>query len=267
MVTSLAGRPVSFLSIELVPVDAPPPPAGATVLQPGQPFAVPSGLHDLDLLIDTLDEGETFTIPDSGAKNVVLVTAGAASIGRPAGEQVVLLAGEAASFSGELAVAPAPDGGTATSFVVAMIGPEFAPVQPAESIEAAAPTAAAQPSPESNSGSITIQIYACPPGMTAETLNAAACAPIMEDVDVTLSGAALDAPLTLADAEASGDSYTWSALPFGDYVLAEAVLPTGFASYALAARNTSGSAETGFRVALDASQPELTARIYNFAAP
>jgi len=40
----------------------------------------------------------------------ILVTDGAANVGRPGGNPVVLLAGEAASFSGELQVAVAPAG-------------------------------------------------------------------------------------------------------------------------------------------------------------
>src|SRR5215211_7457562 len=128
--SSLGSQPVSYLSIELVGVDAAPPPADTIVLQPGQPFPSPAGLHDLDLLSATLVAGEAFTIPDSGAKNVVLITDGAANVGRPNGEAVVLLAGEAASFSGELQVSPASDGGDAqdVSFVVAMIGPEVSPM-------------------------------------------------------------------------------------------------------------------------------------------
>src|SRR5215212_538832 len=127
--SSLGQQPVSYLSIELVGVDAAPPPADATVLQPGQPFPSPAGLHDLDLLSATLVPDEAFTIPDSGGKNVVLITDGAANVGRPGGEAVVLLAGEAASFSGELQVSAASDGGAQdVSFVVAMIGPELPPV-------------------------------------------------------------------------------------------------------------------------------------------
>ncbi|MBW3632897.1 MAG: hypothetical protein KY456_07705, partial [Chloroflexi bacterium] len=127
--SSLSGQPVSYLSIELVPVDAPAPPSDATVLQPGQAFPAPEGLRDLDLLSATLVGDEVFTIPDSGAKNVILVTGGAANVGRPDSEPVVLLAGEAASFSGELQVAAAPGGAESesVSFVVAMIGPDVPP--------------------------------------------------------------------------------------------------------------------------------------------
>src|SRR5215217_4918685 len=268
--SSLGSQPVSYLSIDLVAVDAPPPPDDATVLQPGQPFTAPAGLHDLDLLSATLTADQAFTIPDSGAKNVVLITNGAASVGRPGGEAVVLLAGEAASFSGELQVSSAPDGGEAqdVSFVVAMIGPEVPPVAglaqtPAASEETPVPPATVEETPAppaataaetpatDGQGAITVQVYTCPPGMTAETVAAAACAPTVEDFDIIVSGEALQAPLTLGDATAGESSFTWSGLPYGDYLIAEAVLPTGAATYVLSAKDTSGDPATGYRVTLD----------------
>src|SRR5215213_5030808 len=248
--SSLGAQPVSYLSIELVSVDAAPPPADATVLQPGQPFPSPAGLHDLDLLSASLVADEAFTIPDSGGKNVVLITDGTANVGRPGGEAVVLLAGEAASFSGELQVSGAADeSGDAqnVSFVVGVIGPEVPP--PAGVAEVPAPTAATTETPATTTAtaetpaptsettaagtpattgqdSITVQVYSCPPGMTAETVAAAACAPTVEDFDIIISGENLQTPLTLADATADGSSFTWSGLPDGDYLIAEAVLPT-----------------------------------------
>jgi hypothetical protein len=266
---SLAAQPVSYLSIELVSVDAPAPPEDATVLQPGQPFPAPSGRHDLDLLSDTLAAGETFVIPDSGAKNVILITDGAASVGRPGGETVVLIAGEAASFSGELGVGPAPDGAGAVSFLVAMIGPEIAPPAIAPAAETATVAAAETPTaesaqPETGEGSIAIQVFLCPPGMDAATVAAAACAPAIGDFDVTLSGEGIAAPLTLGDARADGDSFIWSGLPYGEYVIAEAVLPSGATSYVLSARDASGGPATGYRVTLSGEQSDLTVRIYNF---
>lgn len=266
---SLAAQPIGYLSIELVPVDAAPPPADATVLQPGQPFAAPGGRHDLDLVSDTLQGDEVYTVPNSGAKNVVLITDGAAAVERPGGSPVVLLAGEAASFSGELQVAVAPAGNASgdaqrVSFVVAMIGPEIPPPPAAPS---PTPMAAEQgaATPALDRGSISVQVFTCPPGMTAETLSAAACAPATGVFDVTISSSALPAPLTLGDAASEGETLTWGDLPFGDYVIAEAVLPEGYTTYELAAKATSGSAETGFRAALDAENPALSVRIYNFA--
>jgi hypothetical protein len=288
--SSLGAQPVSYLSIELVAVDAPPPPADATVLQPGQPFPSPAGLHDLDLLSAALVAGESFTIPDSGAKNVVLITDGAATVGRPGGEGVVLLAGEAASFSGELQLSGAAGGGGEAqdvSFVVGMIGPEVpppaglpeTPVPPTAVPETpaattataetpappAATTAAGTPAVTAGLGSITVQVYTCPPGMTAETVAAAACAPTVEDFDIIISGETLQTPLTLGDAMTDGRSFTWSGLPFGNYLIAEAVLPAGATTYVLSAQDTRGDPDTGYRVALDEANPELGVRIYNFS--
>ncbi|MFN8678153.1 MAG: hypothetical protein U0Z70_17360 [Thermomicrobiales bacterium] len=267
---SLSGQEVSFLSIELVP-EAAAPPANATVLQPGAPFAAPGGAHDLDLVADLLGSGESLTIPDSGGKNVILVTDGAATVGKPDGGSAVLLAGEAASFSGELLVAPAPSGGVAADragFVVAMIGPEIPPPALSTTGTAAPPTPASVETPEvaatSDAGSIAISVYDCPPGMTTTTFNAAACAPTNQDFDITISGSALALPLTVGDASAEGDNLVWGGLPLGDYVIAEAVLPLGYADYGLAARGASGNSTLGYRVTLDAETPDLTARIYNF---
>jgi hypothetical protein len=263
--SSLTAQPVSYLSIELVSVSAPPPPQEAIVLQPGQPFAAPPGLHDLDLLADVLTADETLIVPDTGNKNVILVTDGAANVARPGGNPVVLLAGEAATFSGELLVSVAPAGVVPSpddraAFVVAMIGPEMPPVAVA-TVAAVAET----PATPAETGSITIQVFACPPGMDATTLAAAACAPTSEDFDVTLSGEGLASPLTIGDATADGDAFTWGELPFGEYVIAEAVLPTGATTYSLSARGATGGPETGYRVNLDTENPELFVRIYNFA--
>jgi hypothetical protein len=127
--SSLGPQPVSYLSIELVPIDAPAPPAEGTVLHLGQGFSAPGGLRDLDLLSAILAGDESFTVPDSGADNVILITKGVVNIGRPGSAPVVLLAGEAEGFIGELQVAGAPgdDQSEAVSFVVAMIGPEVPP--------------------------------------------------------------------------------------------------------------------------------------------
>ncbi len=269
-IASLATEPAGYLSIDLVAPDAPAPPEGAVVLQPGQPFPSPPGLHDLDLLRDTVGVGESFTVPDSGEKNVILITEGAATVGRPDGDGVVLLAGEAASFSGELVVAPARDGGAErASFVVGIIGPGALPPPVAsQPVATVAPEAPVTPKPSTGpeAGSIAVQIYTCPPGMNAGSLNPAACAPALEEFDVTLSGTGLPSPLTIGDATAAGGSFTWGDLPFGDYVIAEAVLPRGFSTYVLSARNASGSPEAGYRISLGEAEPDMQVRIYNFVA-
>ena len=268
---SLGAQPVSYLSIELVAADAPPPPAGATVLQPGQPFLPPSGLHDLDLLSATLGPGEAFTIPDSGAKNVVLITDGAAGVSRGGGEPVVLLAGEAASFSGALDIAPAPDGGAEAfvSFVAAMVGPEVpAPLgiaAPTSPPATDSPADQATPAAVTGQGSISIQVFACPPGMNAQNVAAAACAPMAEGFDMTLSGDALPTPLTRADAVSDGATITWGGLPYGGYVLSDIVLPPGMTDFSLSAANASGDPDSGYAVTLNDASPALPVRVYLFS--
>ncbi|MCA9878086.1 MAG: hypothetical protein KC442_09895 [Thermomicrobiales bacterium] len=268
---SLSSQAVSYLSIELTPEDAPPPADNALVLQTGSPFLSPGDAHDLDLIADVLGAGEAFTVPDSGGESVILVTDGAATVGKPDGGSAVLLAGEAASFSGELLVAPAPSGGGAAdhaSFVVAIIGPAIPP--PALPGAASPPQAPATPaasegaSATADSGSIAISVFDCPPGMTTTTFNAAACAPTEQDFDITVSSGSLAAPLTVGDATVEDGSVVWRDLPLGEYVIAEAVLPLGYSSYGLAARGANGNATLGYRVTLDAETPDLTARIYNF---
>ena len=272
---SLTGQPVDYLSLELTSTDAPAPSDGAIVLQPGAPFSSPSGLRDLDLVSDVMSTGETLSIPGTGASNVILVTAGAAEVAQSGADPVVLLAGEAASFSGDFSVEPAATGGVGSaSIVIAMIGPEVPPPLPGAAVASpAVPGPEAEPSatattqqPEAKTGAISVQVFSCPPGMTADVLDATACTPAEPDFDVTLAGSSLEGPLTLADATQDGNFYTWEDLPVGDYVLAEELLPPGYDSYLLAATGVTGSMETGFRITVDAANSPLAVRIYNFAA-
>lgn len=267
---SLAEQPVSYLSIELVSTNAPAPPEGAVVLQPGQPFPAPAGWRDLDLVSATVRADESYLVPESGAKNVVLVTDGAANVGRPGGSAVVLIAGEAASFSGELQIGAAPgEGEPRAAFVVAMIGPEVpAPPAAEPSPAVASPPATANATASATGrgqGTISVEVYSCPPGMDAATLAAAVCAPAESGVDIALSGGGGADPLTVADAEVAANTLTWSGLGYGDYVITAPVLPPGATSYLLSARNVSGDPESGYQVTLDEAAPDLTVRIYTFS--
>jgi len=295
------GERAGYLALELVPAADPPAAAGETVLQTGEPFQPEPGLHDLDLVRGVLTGEETSTVPDSGAGNAILVTDGAATVAGAAGEPATLLAGELATFDGELVVGVAGAGGAPgaddqTTFVVAIIGPAVAPVAietptptplPTPAAEptpaaaeptpaAAEPTpAAAEPTPEAaeptaepeaaESGTIAVQVYTCPAGMRPETLAAAACSPASgDDYDVTLAGGELEAPLTLLDATAEDGTYTWDGLPFGRYRLAQAIPPAGYDTYVVSAANATGDSETGYLVPLEAETPEVRVRIYNF---
>jgi hypothetical protein len=127
--SSLAEKPLSYLSIELVPVSDLGPPEDAEkalVLQPGvpgDPFSAPTGRHNLYLLSNSVRPDEMFLIPDSGMKNYILITGGSAYVSRIGEKQhEPLLAGEALSFNGELQVSGAPGSTDTVEFVVAIIG-------------------------------------------------------------------------------------------------------------------------------------------------
>jgi hypothetical protein len=121
-------------------------------------------------------------------------------------------------------------------------------------------TAMPASTPAPGQGSITIQVYACPSGMTPQRIDITACAPVSSGFEIGISGPGLEQPLTLSDADTTSEGFTWNELPFGDYEIAETQLPTGANSYVLAARGVSGD-----RIRLDSGQPNESARIYNFS--
>lgn len=270
---SAGSEPGGFLAIALVPADSAAPEEG-TILVEGAPFRPVAGPHDLDLVRGVLDGDETYDLPATEQEGVILATDGAVAVAVPGGEPTTLLAGEGATFVGELTVAAA--GEAPGVFVAAVIGP---PVEPF-AVPSPPPTATtttstststststtAEPDPgaDAAAGSITVEVFACPPGMGPETLAVAVCAPATGDFDVTLSGEGLEAPLTLADAEAADGAFVWSGLALGSYRVAEAVPPAGSDSYLVSAANTTGNPETGYTVAIEQENPEVRLRIYNF---
>ena len=296
------GR-TNFLAIELLPTasgtDAGAGAEEGSVQLAGEPFQAPTGLRDLDLVRDVLSGEETYDLPDTGQQSVILATAGAIVVTAPGGETATLLAGEGGTFVGEATVGTA-DGEGDGAFVVAVIGPEVEVVEVAPAATATPPPASDPPSPtevanadgdteeandatatstagDAETGTITVQVFACPSGMRPETLAAAACSSADgEEFDVTLAGDELDGPLTLSDAGDGGGesdgggagatSYTFADLPFGSYRLAQAVPPAGYDTYTVSAAETSGDPEAGYILTLAADLPDLVVRIYNFAA-
>jgi hypothetical protein len=272
--SSLSDAPVNYLAIELVPADAALATDGATVLQPGQPFPSPGGYRDFDLVQGFLTADDLFTVPDTGQKNIILITDGGIAVGRAGAEPTTLIAGESATFTGELEVAgTTPE---TASFVVAIIGDEVIPpvveaavaTTPPESptAEPAATTPATTPVTPAGTGSITVQALLCPPGMTEQTVLPNLCEPTTSEFQATLSGPALPAPLILSDATPVDGAYQWSGLPFGEYRLAEAVLPENYESYVLVGAPATGDALTGYTVTLSAETPDLSVQFFNFVS-
>ncbi|MDQ3696327.1 MAG: hypothetical protein M3464_22325 [Chloroflexota bacterium] len=268
--SSLSDAPVTYLAVELVPAAEAANATGATVLQPGQPFPSPGGFRDFDLVTGSLTSADAYTVPDTGQKNIILVTDGAVAVGRDGSAATTLIAGESATFSGELQVA-GTEADSRGVFVVAIIGDEVTPPAPpagepvvtSETVETPstpeAPVAAA-----GGTGSITVQAWLCPPGMTEETLIPDQCEPTASEFEATLAGGDLPAPLVLADATAEDGTYRWSDLAFGDYRLAEVVLPEAYETYILRGARATGDASTGYTITLSAETPDLEIQLFNF---
>ena len=275
--SSLTETPITFLAVELVAADAALSSDGATVLQPGQPFPSPGGFRDFELVQGLLTSNDAYQVPDTGQKNIVLVTTGAIAVGRADSEPTTLIAGESATFSGELSVTGTTD--DPSSFVVAIIGDEVSPpAVPADT--APAPTVPVTggdtPTPEAaavtpadsaeGTGSISVEAWLCPPGMTPQTLFPDQCELTTSQFEATLAGPALPGPLLLIDATEENGTYRWSNLPFGEYRLAQTVLPENYETYILAGASATGDSETVYTVTLSAETPDLSIQFYNFVS-
>lgn len=282
--SSLTDSAVNFLAIELVPATEALVSDDSTVLQPGQPFPSPGGYRDFDLIQGTLSNVDSYTVPDTGQKNIILVTAGTISVGRAGSSPTTLLAGESATFSGELIITGTTE--DPAQFVVAVMGDEVTPPAAQASTEDTpvtetpaaetptgetpilqSPTAEANGTSEATAdgtGSITVQALVCPPGMTPQSLFPDQCEVTDSPFEVTLAGTALTAPRILADATVEENGFRWSDLPLGDYRLAQAVPPDDYETYVLVGARATGDPVTGYTVSLTEEAPNLVIQFYNF---
>jgi hypothetical protein len=120
---------------------------------------------------------------------------------------------------------------------------------------------------QETTGWVAVQVYACPPGMTAETLDPWACSLVTGGVDVQLwtpDGVPL---LGLGDAIFDGWTWTWAWLPVGPpgaaaaYQVAPTALPAGtWGSVVLYAP----AASDGSTVWLSTDAPGADLHVYTF---
>ncbi|MEA2513432.1 MAG: hypothetical protein QOJ59_2919, partial [Thermomicrobiales bacterium] len=131
----------------------------------------------------------------------------------------------------------------------------------------------------SATGSVTVHVANCPPGMTAETLAGDFCEPATGGYDLAIElfeGDGQGTALTLADATADAGGYTWSGfeLPASGEArtlgIHEPTLPEGFDGYVVVGaegpleyvEDGAGPAFFAFDLSLEAPATELT--VYNF---
>jgi hypothetical protein len=270
---SLDAQAVSYLAIELVPSSQAKQNDVGTVLGTWLVKGAESGPHDIDLVRSVLIGTEQASLPSTTATNLLLVTDGSLVVRAPGEEGRSLLAGEAATFTGDLEVLrPAGNGAadeTPGVFVAAVIGPSVPGPPSAEVTEEPIPTipnATAQVGTEPI-GSISIQVFNCPSGMGPENYVAASCSPATGDIDFVISNEVADITLTLADSAAGEGGYIWEELPLGEYRVIEVVLPSGYDTYLLVATGAvEGDPMIGYTVRLDEASRDVSLRVYNFPA-
>lgn len=123
-------------------------------------------------------------------------------------------------------------------------------------------------------GSIAVQLLACPVGMRPLDLDEPACAPDSDvaDLQIFVLGSGKET-LTLSDATQESDVFTWGGLPFGEYLLQATAFAPGYDRYLIPGLDGlnispdlgySASPNEGFVLPLDATRPRYALDVYVF---
>lgn len=115
------------------------------------------------------------------------------------------------------------------------------------------------------SGTITVTVLNCPPGMGRDTLVPASCLPAA-GFDLNLYPPA-GGVIGLTEAAVQGNLVTWSNLPFAEYGIEEVLLPAGYLDAFAPEAPTSSLSDRVSVVGVAASAPRAGLTIYNLEAP
>lgn len=121
--------------------------------------------------------------------------------------------------------------------------------------------------------SITLRVYNCPPGMTADMLVADQCASTTEGFDAVISsGEGIMEALMLAEASVTGGAFVWGDDLLktrgggGRMIIRERVLPAGYTSYIVVGEDIEPAAVgVGYQFRLTPEAPDAVLAIFNFA--
>jgi hypothetical protein len=118
-----------------------------------------------------------------------------------------------------------------------------------------------------STGSLTAIFYACPDGMTLDTLDPSQCSPLSGNFNAGFEGG----PEALSNftADFDGVAFTWSGLPVDDgvlYSLAVWDFPAGYASYAFSSDGGPVMLPAAGGYVLTADQPSHTVEVFFFSA-
>ncbi len=247
--TSLTEERVPYYRLALVSADQAGDDGGDELLLAGDAFTGPTGLRDIDLTRDVLAAGGEGALSATDAPALVLVTAGEIEVTAGDDDPVSLAAGEAATFEGDLLFTNPAAAATAdadVAFVVATVGAEVPPTP-------------------RFSGSITVEVRACPEGMTADDLVASECEAVGGDegFDVELLDAD-ESPVATDDGLADG-AKTWGAIPFGTYTFGELTRPSGFDGTIFT--DADGAPLDEAAATISRANPDVVVVLFNFRLP
>ena len=211
-VEPVAGGPLEFVAIELVPAGFAAGPTAAKVNFVGDGFVALPGRRELELRQQTLDPDAVADVDPGDANALLYVLEGSVEVRDGRGDETVV-AGSAASINDSAVLVAA--GGEAATYLVARVGDEVP-----------APAGAT-----ATSGEIGVALYDCRPGMRPETLNPDRCqytiGPVV-DLRLNQFDAGIETQLALRDARLVDELYVWDRLPFGEYLLQAKELGSGF---------------------------------------
>ncbi|MDQ3694035.1 MAG: hypothetical protein M3464_10445 [Chloroflexota bacterium] len=218
---SLTNEPAPYFRLALVAAEQATEAGGDRLVFAGDAWTAPAGEQfDLDLIRNVVAPNEAASIPAANGLTAVLATDGTIEVEAGADLPVRLEAGQAANFTGELAIYGV--GLEPATYVAAVVGPEV-PAPPAP------PT-----------GSITINVLGCPAGLTAADVVAGGFAPdaiggcqptaLAADPLLILAG---NQPLAPDQPAPEQGSYTWNLLLYSPFPVADFELPAGYDSYLL----------------------------------
>ena len=222
---SLGAESVPYVRIALVPEAQAAETDDDLLIFGSEAFQAPDTElgHDIDLVRDVLEPGESTSVAAGEMPALVLATAGAITISSAANDAAELEAGSATSAAGTLTIANS--GSDDASFVAAVIGPAVPPL-------------------EGGPGELTLAVWACPEDISEDDLVAAvdavdasvlgACEAVSGQFNATITSPD-DDELMLENADSPENGvYQWHDLELGDYHLNEATELPAFYSEGIA---------------------------------
>ncbi|HEV2108125.1 MAG TPA: hypothetical protein VGR16_07670 [Thermomicrobiales bacterium] len=238
---SAGSAAVDYYRIALVPAEQAGDAGGDELLFASDTFGGPSGGRDIDLVRDVLSPDEETDLAGGETPSLLFVTSGEVTVEQDGDETLVLDAGEAGLVEGDATLTAS--GAQTAEFVVGVVGPEVPPIP-------------------RFTGSVTIQVRACPPGMTAQTLDASACDATegAEGFEVNLldaDGNVVETDDTLADGE-----LIWPSIPFGTYTIDVPALPSPFDAFLVT--DADGVPTEDLTVTISAEDPDALRVLFNF---